>query len=82
MPTSGTYWSKNHAIVSASVFISGAGISVRGPTTSWMRSTKTRVIGAPGLTLPEIAKVLGVSLTTVEKEWRRARAWLAVELGA
>jgi RNA polymerase sigma factor (TIGR02999 family) len=34
-----------------------------------------------GLTLPEIAKVLGVSLTTVEKEWRRARAWLAVELG-
>ena len=34
-----------------------------------------------GLTLPEIAKVLDVSLTTVEKEWRRARAWLAAELG-
>jgi RNA polymerase sigma factor (TIGR02999 family) len=33
-----------------------------------------------GLTLPEIAKVLDVSLSTVEKEWRRARAWLAVEL--
>lgn len=33
-----------------------------------------------GLTLPEIAKVLDVSITTVEKEWRRARAWLAVEL--
>jgi RNA polymerase sigma-70 factor (ECF subfamily) len=34
-----------------------------------------------GLTLPEIAKVLEVSLTTIEKEWRRARAWLASELG-
>jgi len=33
-----------------------------------------------GLTLPEIAKTMGVSLTTVEKEWRRARAWLAAEL--
>jgi RNA polymerase sigma-70 factor (ECF subfamily) len=35
-----------------------------------------------GLTLPEIAKALGVSLATVEKDWRRARAWLAAELGA
>ena len=35
-----------------------------------------------GLTVPEIARVLGVSLTTVEKEWRRARAWLSMELGA
>lgn len=33
-----------------------------------------------GLTLPEIASTIGVSLTTVEKEWRRARAWLATEL--
>ena len=33
-----------------------------------------------GLTLPEIAKTKGVSLTTIEKEWRRARAWLASEL--
>lgn len=33
-----------------------------------------------GLTLPEIAKAMGVSLTTIEKEWRRARAWLASEL--
>ena len=32
-----------------------------------------------GLTLPEIASTLNVSLTTVEKEWRRARAWLAAE---
>jgi RNA polymerase sigma factor (TIGR02999 family) len=34
-----------------------------------------------GLTLPEIAKVLDVSITTIEKDWRRARAWLAAELG-
>ena len=34
-----------------------------------------------GLTVPEIAKVLDVSVTTVEKDWRRARAWLAAELG-
>ena len=33
-----------------------------------------------GLTLPEIASAIEVSLTTVEKEWRRARAWLATEL--
>jgi RNA polymerase sigma-70 factor, ECF subfamily len=33
-----------------------------------------------GLTLPEIARALDVSLTTTEKEWRRARAWLAMEL--
>ncbi len=34
-----------------------------------------------GLTIPEIAKVLEVSVTTAEKDWRRARAWLAAELG-
>ena len=29
-----------------------------------------------GFTHPEIAEVLGVSLTTVERKWRLARAWL------
>jgi RNA polymerase sigma-70 factor, ECF subfamily len=29
-----------------------------------------------GFTLPEIAEHLGVSLSTVEKDWRLARAWL------
>jgi RNA polymerase sigma factor (TIGR02999 family) len=29
-----------------------------------------------GLSLPETAHVLGVSLTTAEREWRTARAWL------
>ncbi|HEY0779849.1 MAG TPA: ECF-type sigma factor [Gemmatirosa sp.] len=35
-----------------------------------------------GLTAEETADVLGVSLSTVEREWRGARAWLAVELRA
>jgi len=33
-----------------------------------------------GMTAPEIAAVLDVSLSTVEKEWRRARAFIRVEL--
>ncbi|MGE3180319.1 MAG: ECF-type sigma factor [Phycisphaerae bacterium] len=33
-----------------------------------------------GLTVDEIAEVLGVSKSTVESDWRAARAWLAVEL--
>jgi RNA polymerase sigma factor (TIGR02999 family) len=34
-----------------------------------------------GLTTKEAAEVLGVSVTTVEREWVTARAWLRVELG-
>ena len=34
-----------------------------------------------GFTLPEIAEHLGVSLSTVEKDWRLARAWLRGRLG-
>lgn len=33
-----------------------------------------------GMTNDEIAEVLGVSLTTVESDWRTARAWLAKEM--
>lgn len=33
-----------------------------------------------GLTVEEIAEVLGVSKTTVESDWRAARAWLAVAM--
>ncbi len=33
-----------------------------------------------GMTLEEISDVLSVSLSTVEKEWRRLRAWLLREL--
>jgi RNA polymerase sigma-70 factor (ECF subfamily) len=33
-----------------------------------------------GLTVPEVAQVLGVSRSTVEDDWRMARAWLRVRL--
>jgi RNA polymerase sigma factor (TIGR02999 family) len=35
-----------------------------------------------GMTEPEIAEVLGISVRTVNTEWRKARAWLARELSA
>jgi len=34
-----------------------------------------------GLTVEEVARVLELSTTTVESEWRAARAWLAARLG-
>lgn len=34
-----------------------------------------------GFTMPEAAEVLGVSLATVERDWRYAKAWLLRELG-
>ena len=34
-----------------------------------------------GLTEPEVAEALGVSLRTVADDWRFARAWLARRLG-
>lgn len=34
-----------------------------------------------GLSVDEVAGLLGVSRSTVEADWRSARAWLAVELG-
>jgi RNA polymerase sigma-70 factor, ECF subfamily len=33
-----------------------------------------------GLKVEEVAEVMGISKTTVESEWRAARAWLGVEL--
>jgi DNA-directed RNA polymerase specialized sigma24 family protein len=33
-----------------------------------------------GLTMPQIAKVLGISLTTAERYWVFARTWLYAEL--
>jgi RNA polymerase sigma factor (TIGR02999 family) len=35
-----------------------------------------------GLTVPEVAEVLGVSTRTVEGEWTHARAWLKRELAS
>jgi DNA-directed RNA polymerase specialized sigma24 family protein len=34
------------------------------------------------MTVPEVATTLGVSVTTVESDWRMARAWLARALDA
>jgi RNA polymerase sigma-70 factor (ECF subfamily) len=34
-----------------------------------------------GMTEDEAAAALGVSVRTVQKDWRRVKAWLAVELG-
>ncbi|HVY89238.1 MAG TPA: ECF-type sigma factor [Hyphomonadaceae bacterium] len=34
-----------------------------------------------GLTLEEIAEIDGVSVRTVKRQWRTARAWLVAELG-
>jgi RNA polymerase sigma-70 factor, ECF subfamily len=34
-----------------------------------------------GMTVPEVAAALGVSIVTVERDWRLARAWLASQLG-
>lgn len=33
-----------------------------------------------GLTVPEVAAALGVSVVTVERDWRLARAWLGTQL--
>jgi RNA polymerase sigma factor (TIGR02999 family) len=33
-----------------------------------------------GLSVPEVASVLGLSVTTIESEWRGAKAWLNVAL--
>jgi RNA polymerase sigma-70 factor, ECF subfamily len=33
-----------------------------------------------GLTVPEVAEVMGLSVTTIESEWRAARAWLMTRL--
>jgi len=35
-----------------------------------------------GLTVEEVAEVIGVSTATVEREWRMARAWLHHQLTA
>jgi RNA polymerase sigma-70 factor, ECF subfamily len=42
------------------------------------RITEMRVFG--GMTIDEVACVLGVSTATVEREWRAARAWLGAQL--
>lgn len=45
--------------------------------------TKARLVELrffTGLTMPEVAEVLGLPLTRVEREWRFTRAWLQREI--
>ncbi|MGH7245041.1 MAG: ECF-type sigma factor [Phycisphaerales bacterium] len=35
-----------------------------------------------GMTVPEVARALGISVSTAEEEWRISRAWLAKQLRA
>jgi DNA-directed RNA polymerase specialized sigma24 family protein len=42
------------------------------------RGVESRYFG--GLTIPETAEVLGISPTTVAREWAAARAWLRSEI--
>jgi RNA polymerase sigma factor (TIGR02999 family) len=34
-----------------------------------------------GLTMPQVAEVLGVSLATAERQWAYTKAWLLAEIG-
>jgi RNA polymerase sigma factor (sigma-70 family) len=34
-----------------------------------------------GLSMAEVAEILGISLATAERDWRFGRAWLQTELG-
>jgi hypothetical protein len=43
------------------------------------RGDLTAILG--GLSVPEVATALAVSDTTVEGDWRYARAWLHDQLG-
>lgn len=44
------------------------------------RIVELRVFG--GLEVADVAELLSISKSTVEREWRAARAWLGVRLGA
>ena len=44
------------------------------------RVVELRILG--GLTIAEVANVLAVSDTTVERDWLMAKAWLRTELGS
>jgi RNA polymerase sigma-70 factor, ECF subfamily len=52
--------------------------ALRGHDERMHRIVELRYFG--GLTIEECARVLGFSTTTIENEWRLARAWLAVRL--
>ncbi len=43
------------------------------------RMVELRFLG--GLTVEEVAEVMGITSRTIERDWRRVRAWLRRELG-
>jgi hypothetical protein len=49
-----------------------------GPSPGCLELVKLRFFA--GLTMPEIAKVMKVSLATTERHWTYARTWLYAEL--
>jgi RNA polymerase sigma factor (TIGR02999 family) len=51
-------------------------LSARDP----LRAELVRLRFFAGLTMPEAAQTLGISLTTAERHWTFARAWLYAEL--
>ena len=52
--------------------------SLIGQTVSHYRMLEMRFLG--GLSIEEIADVIGVSHTSVKREWATARAWLLREM--
>ncbi len=55
-----------------------AGMQAMNPR--WVRVVECRFFA--GLSIKETAAALGISTSTVTDDWRMARAWLKVELGA
>lgn len=53
-------------------------VKLRDLSASQSRLVELRFFG--GLSMDEVAEVLGISLRTAEREWRFARAWLMHEL--
>lgn len=49
-----------------------------GLSERYCRIVELRFFG--GLTVPDVARVLDISISTVEAEWRNAKAWLSREL--
>ncbi len=48
-------------------------------TANERQSSVVELLFFGGLTLPEVAAELGTSVSTVERDWRAARAWLSTE---
>ena len=52
----------------------------RGTSRSAARAKLVELRVFAGLSMPQVAEVLGVSLATAERHWAYAKAWLLAEL--